>query len=361
MKVSDLDTPVLVLDIDVLKGNIEYMRDVTRAAGIHYRPHTKTHKSSTIAHMQRDAGAVGVCCAKLGEAEVMAANGVDNILITTPVIGENKIGRLIQARNQAGIAVVADHESNIAMLAQMARASGTRLDVLVEIDVGQGRCGVSNPSEALRLAQAIDHDPVLRFGGIQGYQGRLQMIDNIAEREAGNLAAMDRLKSVASLLEQHGVTVPVRTGGGTGTSPFDLDLSALTEIQPGSYVFMDAVYGQIGWPSANRPPFRQALHILTAVISKPEATRVVVDAGLKAASSDHGAPTVAGYSFEFAGDEHGVVRGRDNGEVSLSVGDKLQLVPSHCDTTVNLHDQYIVIQGDSVVDVWPIEARGKTQ
>ena len=361
MKVSDLDTPVLVLDVDILNSNIESMWEMTRTAGLHYRPHTKTHKSAAIARMQRDAGAVGVCCAKLGEAEIMAANGIDNILITTPVIGESKIGRLIQARNQANIAVVADHHSNIAMLAQMARASGTPLDVLVEIDVGQGRCGVSSPEEALRLAQAIDHEPVLRFGGVQGYQGRLQMINDTAEREAGNFAAMELLKTVASLLEQQGINVPVRTGGGTGTSPFDLDLAALSEIQPGSYVFMDAVYGQIGWPAANRPPFQQALHILTSVISKPNATRVVVDAGLKAASSDHGAPNVTGYLFEFAGDEHGIVRRHDDGKVTLSIGDKLQIVPSHCDTTVNLHDQYMVIQGGNVVDVWPIDARGKTQ
>ena len=364
MKISDLDTPVLLVDADALARNVARMKEMTEAAGIHYRPHSKTHKSAAIARMQIDAGAVGVCCAKLGEAEVMAANGIGNILITTAVVGESKIGRLLHACNQAPIAVVADNAANVDMLGRMAQAAGRKLDVLVEADVGQGRCGVQTPAEAVALAQPIDGHPWLAFGGVQGYQGKIQMIGDIAQREAETAAGLDRLVAVVDAIEKAGIGVPVKTGGGTGTSPFDLARGLLTEIQPGSYVFMDSRYGGIGWPGTNAPPFEQALFILTTVVSKPLPGRAVVDAGLKSASSDHGPPVVHdanGGVFDFGGDEHGIITMAGGGDVPLEVGDRLRLVPSHCDTTVNLYDQYVVVQGDAVVDVWPVDARGRVQ
>ena len=362
MKAADLDTPVLLLDAGALQRNIARMAEM--AACLRHRPHAKTHKSPTIARMQMEAGAVGICCAKLGEAEVMAAAGIDNILITTPVIGESKIGRLLHARNRTAIAVVADDEANVAMLGRSAQLAGTSLDVLVEIDVGQGRCGVPPGPEAVRLARAIQSHPRLKFAGIQGYQGRIQMVGDAAERSAETDAALDRLDETAAALAAAGLPAAVRTGGGTGSSPFDLGRESLTEIQPGSYVFMDTAYGGIGWPGAESPPFEQALHVLAAVVSRPVPGRAIADAGLKAVSSDHGPPRVAdapGATFEFGGDEHGVIRMQDGSDVPLAVGDKLRLVPGHCDTTVNLHDQYMVMEGDDIVDVWPIAARGRFQ
>lgn len=364
MRIAELDTPVLLVDAPALSRNIARMREMTEAAGIRYRPHAKTHKSAAIARMQIDAGAVGVCCAKLGEAEVMAANGIENILVTSPVVGESKIGRLLHARTQALIAVVADDAGNVAKLGQMAQMSGQKLDVLVETDVGQGRCGVPTPADALALAKAIDDHPWLAFAGIQGYQGAIQMIEEAGARETETAAGLDRLAAAVAAVEAAGIAVPVKTGGGTGTSPFDLARTTLTEIQPGSYVFMDSRYGGIGWPGANAPPFEQSLHILTTVISKPAPDRVIVDAGLKSASSDHGPPAVAGHddrTYAFGGDEHGIVRMADGGGVPWEPGDKLRLVPSHCDTTVNLYDQYIVVEDDSVVDVWPVDTRGRVQ
>lgn len=364
MKSADLDTPVLLVDTDALDRNIARMKDLTEAAGVSYRPHAKTHKSTVIAQKQLDAGAVGVCCAKLGEAEVMAAAGIDNILITTAVIGESKIFRLLNARNEVRITVVADNEGNINMLGRMAQLGGRQLDVMVEVDIGQGRCGVPPGPEAARLAQIIADHPNLIFAGIQGYQGKIQMIEDPAARKADTETGLDRFADTLAEFDKIGLPVPIKTGGGTGTSPFDMERGLLTELQTGSYVFMDSRYGGIGWPGANAPPFEQSLHILTSVVSKPSPDRVVVDAGLKSASSDHGPPVIAdvdGRTYEFGGDEHGIIRMTDGGEVPWEVGDKLRLIPSHCDTTVNLYDQFMVVQGEEVVDVWQVDTRGRVQ
>ncbi len=364
MRIDELDTPVLLIDSDALERNLQRLAKMTKAAGIDYRPHTKTHKSATIARMQVEAGAIGVCCAKLGEAEVMAANEIDNILITTPVVGESKIGRLMTARNQAAIAVVADNKQNIEMLGSIAQLSGTKLDVFVEVDVGQGRCGVPPGPEVAILAVMIDNHPWLNFSGLQGYQGKIQMLVDVEERQMQTIEGLNKLSKAIGEVEKKGLTVNIRTGGGTGTLPFDADRGLLTEIQAGSYVFMDSRYGGINWPDANTPPFEQALYILTSVVSKPAPDRVVLDAGLKAASSDHGPPMIengVGQNYAFGGDEHGILTMTGGEHVPWEVEDKLRLVPSHCDTTVNLYDQYMVIHDKNVIDVWPIEARGRVQ
>lgn len=364
MKIAELDTPVLMIDEDALTRNIARMQDMTREAGVTYRPHAKTHKSAEIARRQIAAGAVGICCAKLGEAEVMAAAGIDDILITTAVVGESKIGRLMQARTQARIAVVADNADNIGMLGHVAQMAGQKLDVLVEIDIGQGRAGVPAGPEAARLAQIVDNHGWLNFAGIQGYQGKVQMVVDADKRKTDTETGLDKFAATIAEVEKTGLSAQVRTGGGTGTSPFDMERGLLTELQTGSYVFMDSRYGGIGWPGADAPPFEAALHILTCVVSKPAPDRVIVDAGLKSASCDHGPPVIAdvdGRVYEFGGDEHGIIRMADGGLVPWNVGDKLRLIPSHCDTTVNLYDQYMVIRGDDVVDVWPVDTRGRVQ
>lgn len=364
MKIANLDTPVLLVDEAALDRNIARMKDATETAGVSYRPHAKTHKSVEIARRQIAAGAGGICCAKLGEAEVMAAGGIDNILITTAVVGESKILRLMHALNSARIAVVADNAENIAMLGSATQSAGRKLDVLVEVDIGQGRAGVPAGPEAATLAKQINDHGWLNFAGIQGYQGKIQMVEDPAARKADTETGLDRLAETVTEVEKAGIAVPVLTGGGTGTSPFDMERGLLTELQTGSYVFMDSRYSGIGWPGANAPPFEPALHILTSVVSKPVPDRVIVDAGLKSASSDHGPPVIAdveGRTYEFGGDEHGIVRTADGGEVPWNVGDKLRLIPSHCDTTVNLYDQYMIVSDGDVVDVWPVDTRGRVQ
>ncbi len=363
MPIEDLDTPVLLIDGDALKRNIGRIRDLAAEAGIAYRPHSKSHKSPILAQMQLDAGAQGICCAKLGEAEVMAAAGIPDILITSQVIGHSKLRRLLDIAQQSRISVVADDADNISDLGAAARTAGIRLDVLVEIDVGQGRCGVPPGAEAARLARLIGDTGWLRFKGLQGYQGLIQMTASIAERDAATRAALDKLAATADEVRAAGIEIEVLTGGGTGTSVIDVALAGLNELQPGSYIFMDSRYAAIEWTDGQATPFENALTVLGTVISRPAADRCIVDVGYKAASSDGGSPLPLGLDgaiFSFAGDEHGQLRFTD-GASPPDIGDKVSFVPSHCDTTVNLYDQYVVTSGDRVEAVWEISARGRVQ
>ncbi len=362
MKIEDLDTPVLVVDAAALERNIERMSTLAAEAGIAVRPHAKAHKSPHVAGLQMAAGAVGVCCAKLGEAEVLAEAGVADILITTGVIGRSKVMRLIAAARKSRIAVVADDPDNIADLAAAAQTAGLKLDVLVEIDVGQGRCGAPPGPRAAELARLVADHPWLAFKGLQGYQGSVQMRADLAERRSAVEQALALLNDSAEHVRNAGIGIEVLTGGGTGTCVIDIALGGLTEIQPGSYIFMDTNYRAIEWQDAPSPPFETSLSIYAGVISRPAPNRAILDSGWKAISGDGGLPRAIGHAdaiFRFAGDEHG--------ELSfprpspLAVGDKVMLTPSHCDTTVNLHDRFILTRDGEVEDVWDIAARGRSQ
>lgn len=361
-RLTDLDTPVLVIDQDALERNIQRMADMMSGTGVAWRPHAKSHKTPIIAEMLVQAGAAGICCAKLGEAEVMAASGIENILITTPVVGPGKLMRLLEAAQHARITVVADHADNIMQLAGTAQTAGLVLDVLVEVDVGQGRCGVPPGEKAAELAAMIADQQWLNFKGLQGYQGAIQMTADPAARRAATEDALQKLQQTAEAVKARGLSVDVLTGGGTGTSAIDLALGGLTELQPGSFIFMDTNYAAIGWPDANAQPFENALTVLGTVISLPDDHRAIIDVGMKAASGDGGMPRVIGHddaTFTFAGDEHGQIA--FDGACPLNLGDQVTLVPSHCDTTVNLYDQYIVHRGGEVTAVWEIPARGRVQ
>jgi len=366
--VDALDTPVLLVDAALLERNIEAMRALVLAApgrnshaAVAYRPHTKSHKSPLIAKMQIAAGARGVCCAKLGEAEVMVAGGVPDIHITTAVVGRSKAERLMRLAAAARVSVVVDDTENVAALAAAATAAGITLDVLVEVDVGQARCGVQGVEQALAVTDAIGRSRALRFRGLQGYQGRLQSIVELAARRTAVTEAMDKLTRVRDALESRGIACEVLTGGGTGSLPLDLEQGVLNELQPGSYVFMDSTYRQIDWTArAERTPFANALTVLACVVSRPLAERAVLDVGWKAASSDSGPPVLksSGAAIEFAGDEHGIIHGA--AAVARQVGAKVELIPSHCDTTVNLHDAFHLVRNGVLEDVWPIAARGRS-
>jgi D-serine deaminase-like pyridoxal phosphate-dependent protein len=363
MPIADLDTPVLLIDADKLERNLKRMQDIAAEAGIAYRPHAKSHKSPILAQMQIDAGACGICCAKLGEAEVMAAAGIPDILITTPVVGRSKLQRLANAAQQSHITVVADDADNLSDLAAAAQTAGIRLDVLIEVDVGQGRCGVAPGPEAARLAKLIGDTQWLRFRGLQGYQGLIQMTAAMTEREAATRDALDLLNQTAAEVRATGIEFDVLTGGGTGTSVIDVALAGLTELQPGSYIFMDSRYAAIEWTGGAPTPFENSLTVLGTVVSRPEEGRCIVDVGYKAASSDGGPPVplgLDGATFSFAGDEHGQLQ-FSGGARAPGIGEKVTLIPSHCDTTVNLYDQYIVTRGDGVEAVWEISARGRVQ
>jgi D-serine deaminase-like pyridoxal phosphate-dependent protein len=251
----------------------------------------------------------------------------------------------------------------VRQLSEAASAAKVTLHVLAEVNVGQNRCGVEPGPAAAELADEIVRLPGLRFRGLQGYHGSLQQVVDLDERTAAIRKALDLLLETADMVRRRGHAVEILTGGGTGSSATDIALHGLTELQPGSYVFMDCTYRRIRWDGAGAPaPFANALSILTSVVSCATRERVVVDAGWKSASCDSGMPVVKGMDgvgFTFAGDEHGKLALPDG--VKVSAGDKLELLPSHCDTTVNLYDQYVCVRGDEVQAVWPIAARGRTQ
>jgi 3-hydroxy-D-aspartate aldolase len=360
-----LDTPALLIDADVLDANIATLAGLVKGKGVSVRPHVKSHKSSRIAAMQRAAGAAGFCCAKLGEAEVLAARGIDDFMITTPLRGNAKLGRLQQLLLPGRrLTVLVDDFDAVSPLDEVAANAGAVLDVVVEVDVGQNRCGVRPGAAALPIVRQILSRPSLHFRGLQGYHGSLQSVRSFADRRREARLALDRLLDTAEILRRFGIDVPVLTGGGTGTLMADMEHSGLNELQPGSYVFMDSSYLGIAWDEAGTPPpFRSSLSILAGVVSRPEAGKAIVDCGWKAASSDSGAPVIKGrpdLTFAFAGDEHGRITTADGSAIDLRPGDVIEITPSHCDTTVNLFDRYVVHRGGRVEAIWPVEARGRS-
>lgn len=351
----EIDTPALLLDLDRIERNLERYQRAADAAGLKLRPHAKAHKTAQLGRLQLERGAIGLCCAKLAEAEALAAQGLESFLITTPVVGAGKIRRLADLARRARVMVVVDGEENVAELAR----AGVPLDVLVDVDVGQGRTGVVPGAAAAKLATLVSRQPGLRFRGLQGYQGRLQGVASLEERTALVREAMAKLGESERAVKEAGLQVEIRTGGGTGSFPIDLELKALTELQPGSYITMDTNYAKVQLGDSLGNP----LTILTTVISRPVPDRAVVDVGWKSASSDSGTPALLdpdGHSFEFAGDEHGIVR-RGGAPVDLAPDERLQLIPSHCDTTVNLYDSFVVHRSGKVIETWPIVGRGKAQ
>jgi len=355
MKIADVDTPGLLLDLDRVERNLDKMAEMFRTSAVKLRPHAKTHKTAAIARMQLERGAVGICCAKLGEAEALVNGGIQDILITTEIVGETKIHRLIALATRAKLIVVVDDAVAAAAISDAASASGLRIDVLVDVDVGQHRTGVASGLSAVVLGKAVAAMDGLHLRGLQGYDGHTQQILSREERRAANAESLDRLRSTARLFEAAGLSTEIVTTGGTGTSEFARGLDVITDVQPGSYVMMDAPYA-----SVEGLAFERALTVLATVISVRE-NWVVVDAGFKALSNDGGIPIVldAEATFAHAGDEHGKLQ-FGSGPAGLDLGAKVQIVPSHCDTTVNLHSEFVVHRNGVVVERWPIVARGRS-
>lgn len=358
---AEVETPALLVDITMLDANIaalaEFLR--RRAPGIRLRPHAKTHKCAEIARRQMAAGAVGVCCQTLGEAEAMAEGGLADILVTNEIADAGKAARLAAIAAVATVSVCVDHAEQVALLASAAMAHGVTLGVLVEVDVGGGRCGVNSAAAALELAASITRAPGLRFAGLQAYHGRAQHLRSYAEREAAIAGAVAAAEEAAGLIRREEIACPAITGAGTGTFEIEAASAAYTELQCGSYVFMDVDYGRNARSGiSDVPEFAHALTVLTTVISRPRRERAVCDAGLKALSLDSGPPSLAlhpGITFLGASDEHSTL-GVD-GESALRIGDRLQLLPGHCDPTVAMHDWIVAHQGGVVADLWPV-ARG---
>ncbi len=364
MDEADIQTPCLVLDLDALERNIKKMGDFAKAKGMRHRVHGKMHKSVDVALLQeRLGGSVGVCCQKVSEAEVFARGGIKDVLVSNQVRDLAKIDRLARMpKLGARVLCCVDDLANVADLSAAAVKHGTQIEVLVEIDCGAGRCGVTTTPAIVALAQALEAAPGLKFAGIQAYQGAMQHMDKYADREAKLAIAVAQVKDAVDTLAAAGIECDIVGGGGTGSYYFESTSGVYNELQCGSYAFMDADYGRILDKDGKRidqGEWENALFILTSVMSHAKADKAIVDAGLKAQSVDSGLPVVFGRTdvkYVKCSDEHGVVE--DLGGV-LKVNDKLRLVPGHCDPTCNVHDWYVGVRGGKVEVVWPVSARGK--
>jgi D-serine deaminase-like pyridoxal phosphate-dependent protein len=359
-RLQDVDTPALILDLDRFEANLERLRDAAARHQVRARPHAKSHKCPEIARRQIAAGAIGICCQKVGEAEVFLAGGIANVLITNEVVGERKLRRLAHlAREHAGarLGVCVDDVAVVTRLGALCVAEEARLDVYVELDVGQNRCGVATPAEVVGLARAIVACPGFTFMGLHAYAGSAQHRRGVPERRQAIEEAARKAGEARAALAAAGLPCEIVTGGGTGTFVYEAGSQVYNEVQPGSYVLMDTDYaGNEHDPDA--PAFEQALFVLATVMSV-RGDRATLDAGLKAFSTDSGlpAPAFAGWQIANVSDEHAVLH-RTGAGPSLALGDKVLVVPSHCDPTVNLHDWIVAMRHETVEAVWPVEARG---
>ena len=366
-----LDTPALCIDLDAMERNIAAMAEFCRGKGVALRPHAKTHKSVNIAARQIAAGAIGICCATVGEAEVMVAGGVSGVLVTSPQVTPPKIARVIALNLAAedGITVVVDHPQNVADLAAAASASGKALDVLVDFSSGHHRTGAATGEEAIMLAHGVHAQASeLRFAGLQAYYGNLQHVASRTEREVKARRQHDVIARLVGKLRAAGLPAQVVTGAGTGTHDIDAEAKVFTEMQAGSYIFMDVEYADALRDGRNALPFETSLFVQTAVVSVESATvpggYVTTDAGLKCFATEGPKPEVIsggppGATYGYAGDEHGRLFYPLWTSPAPVLGQRIELVTPHCDPTVNLHDFYHVVRGDTLVDIWPVDARGK--
>lgn len=361
MTLDQIDTPALLVDLDRFERNLERMAAEVRAAGVRLRAHAKTHKCAAVALRQMALGAVGVCCQKVSEAEALVDGGVPDVLVSNQVVGARKLARLAALAGRARVGACVDDAGNAAQMSEAARAAGVEIGVLVEVDVGAGRCGVAPGAPALELARRVADAPGLRFDGLQAYHGSAQHLRGFEERRAAIDGAVARARETAELLRAHGLDCATVAGAGTGSFRFESASGVYNELQCGSYVFMDADYARnLDEHGAPVRDFEHALFVLATVMSVAHGEFAVVDAGLKALAFDSGPPAVhepAGAGYARPSDEHGRIDPRTS-NARLRLGDRVWLIPGHCDPTVNLHDWYVAVRDGVVEEVWPVDARG---
>jgi len=358
-----LATPALVLDLDVFERNLTVMADLTSRGGIALRPHAKSHKSIEVARRQIAADAVGASCATLREAEMLGRGGVGGLLITSPVVGRIKLQRLIALHTVApDLMVVADNPGNVSALAAGAAAGDGPLIVLVDVDLAGARTGVATPDAAVALARQIRDTERLVYGGIQAYSGLVQHIETYRERRQVYGDQMKQLREVIRALSDADLTPEIVSGGGTGTIAIDIEEEILTEHQAGSYILMDVEYNAVELREGRDSPFATSLFVDCTVISNNAKGAATIDGGFKTFATDGPLPRIAagapaGARYEFCGDEHGrlvFVLETDN----MELGDRVSITTPHCDPTVNLHNYYHCVRGDTLEAIWPIDARG---
>ena len=361
---SKVNTPALGVDLDAMERNMNAMRRFAETYGVALRPHAKAHKSPAIAQLQMAAGAVGVCCATIGEAEVMATGGITDILITAPLAAQPKIARLERLlASVPRLSVVVDLLDTVDRMAAITRDARNELTVLIDVDVGQKRTGITSDEVALQIAQHIRESRGMKLGGLQGYAGNLQAVVSYEERAAKCASVHDRLRALRKRLEASGFPCPIVTGAGTGTLLADATSGAFTEIQPGSYLYMDAQYSGVEISKESAHPFQTALRLFTRIISAPHPGTATTDAGHKSMPADGTAPpkVVAGApegtAYKYAGDEFGRLEFADP-HYRAKVGTLVECHVPHCDTAMAVHDFLLGYRGETLEKIWPIEARG---
>ena len=354
MDIEDVPTPALVLNVDALERNLQRMADDCRAAGVALRPHAKTHKSPWVARRQVQLGAAGICAAKVGEAEVLVQGGIEDVLITTDLV-PGTMDRALDLAGLAHVTVVVDSVAMAQELGRRARHRGLEVSVLVDVNVGQERTGIDAGPPTVEVAKAVAEERGLRLAGLQAYEGHCQLVFDPWEQRRRAFESYERLLATRQLLEEAGLRLPWITTAGTGTYRLAIEHGVATEVQPGSYVVMDTQYARV-----EPARFENALYVVTSVVSTNRGDRAVVDAGWKTLSCDSGPPMVRDRhepAYEFAGDEHGRVSGLG----PVREGHRVWLVPSHCDTTINLHDRYVLVRDDGrVLGTLPVAARGRS-
>ena len=356
MKIFDLPTPALIADNDLITENSIHMNDILRGKAVRLRPHYKSHKCAALAHRQMAASAVGLTCAKLSEAEDLIFSGIDDILIANQVVEPAKISRLAVLAGMCRLTVCVDDAENAKALSAAAVFAGTTVHCLVEYDIGMNRCGVRTPEDFLAVAKAVTELPNLRFDGIQAYAGYASHLVSDSERLETTRANLRKVEDLKAFLLQNGIETSVVSGGSTGTASIKADDTVYTELQAGSYLFMDSTYGQLN------VPFKNSLFVLSTVVSRNNHT-VILDAGVKSLGTDQDPPVI----LDKAGN-------RVSGKCVLNeehlklydsnweprVGEKALIIPGHCCSTVNLYDRLYLFSGDTVTDRLSVTARGRS-
>lgn len=357
-RLNDIDTPALLLDLAAFEENLRAMQAHAELNRMALRPHAKAHKCPEIALRQLALGAVGICCQKVSEAVPFVQAGVKDILISNEVVGRQKLALLARLATKARLTVCVDHPDALAALSMALQAQHASVSVLVEVDVGHKRCGVPSPRDAVELADQAARLPNVRFAGVQAYHGGIQHKRSFEQRRAAAAQSARLAARHVDALRQAGYACEVVTGGGTGTVAFDAASGVFTELQPGSYAFMDRDYGALEW--GGQLVFQHALFVLGTVISTPVADRIVLDVGLKSLTGESGLPQVAkrsGLRCTTLNDEHCVLVAEGDTRPP-ALGERVLLIPGHCDPTFNLHDEIVVLRDREVVALWPVAARG---
>jgi D-serine deaminase-like pyridoxal phosphate-dependent protein len=354
---DDLDTPALLLDLDLFEGNVSQAVTICREHGVNWRPHAKCHKSPDIGRRLIEAGAIGLTCAKLGEAEMFAAAGIPDLLIANYLVGPRKVERLVELRRKADPIVIFDCIDQALPISRAMADSGQKVRAILEVDVGMARAGVAPGKPAVELAKKITALPGIEFVGIMGYEGHLLTIDQPGEKASKICASLNQLTETVQRLESAGIRCPIVSCGGTGSLPISVAHPGITELQAGGVIFMDAFYRY----QCHLENYRFALTLLTTVVSRPAPDRAIIDAGRKTMNMEITMPLVMGREdiiVDRLSAEHGILKLGPTAH-DLKIGDRLELIPGYGDLTTVLHNQFFVLQENKLIDIWPLTARGR--